>query len=43
MLAQDLPTMPMWYPTTVVGFSDKVTNVKINAFGVLDFSAIQVK
>ncbi|WP_425309927.1 ABC transporter substrate-binding protein [Ammonicoccus fulvus] len=43
MLGQDLPTTPLWYPTTTVGWSDKVTDVKINAFGVLDFSAIKVK
>lgn len=43
MLAVDLPTAPMWYPATVVGWSDKVTGVKVNAFGVLDYSAISVK
>ncbi|MDN5762283.1 MAG: ABC transporter substrate-binding protein [Microlunatus sp.] len=43
MLAVDLPTAPMWYPATVVGFSDKVTDVKVNAFGVLDYSAISLK
>ena len=43
MLGQDLPTAPLWYPQTVVGWSDRVDNVKINAFGVLDFSAITVK
>lgn len=43
MLAVDLPTSPMWYPATVVGWSDKVTNVKVNAFGVLDYSQISLK
>lgn len=43
MLGKDLPTAPMWYPATVVGWSDKVTNVKVNAFGVLDYSAISMK
>ncbi len=43
LLGQDLPTAPLWYPQTIVGWSDKVDNVKINAFGVLDFSAITVK
>ncbi|WP_432559030.1 peptide ABC transporter substrate-binding protein [Granulicoccus sp. GXG6511] len=43
MLGQDLPTTPLWYPTTTVGWSDNVTDVKINAFGVLDFSAIKAK
>ena len=43
MLGRDMPTMPTWYPMTTVGWSDRVENVKINAFGVLDFSAISVK
>ena len=43
MLGADLPTAPLWYPSTVVGWSDKVENVHINAFGVLDFSAISLK
>ncbi|MGJ3507486.1 peptide ABC transporter substrate-binding protein [Enemella sp. A6] len=43
MLGEDLPTAPLWYPSTVVGWSDKVENVHINAFGVLDFAAISVK
>jgi len=43
MLGEDLPTAPLWYPRTIVGYSDRVENVQINAFGVLDFSAISVK
>lgn len=43
MLGRDMPTAPMWYPSTVVGWSDRVENVHINAFGVLDFSAISMK
>jgi oligopeptide transport system substrate-binding protein len=43
MLGEDLPTSPMWYTATVVGWSDKVTNVKVNGFGVLDYSQITVK
>ncbi|MGI5951526.1 MAG: peptide ABC transporter substrate-binding protein [Brooklawnia sp.] len=41
MLGADLPTTPLWYPQTVVGWSENVTDVNINAFGVLDFSAIR--
>ena len=38
MLARDFPTAPLWYnfKTTAV-WSDRVTDVKVNAFGVLDF------
>ena len=43
MLRQDLPDLPMWYPATVVGWSDKVTNVKVNAFGVLDYAPSRLK
>jgi oligopeptide transport system substrate-binding protein len=43
LLAEDFPTAPLWYGKTIVGYSEKVTDVKINAFGVLDFTAIKVK
>ena len=36
MLAADFPVMPLWTVATVVGWSDKVTNVKVDAFGMLD-------
>jgi oligopeptide transport system substrate-binding protein len=43
LLATDFPTAPLWYPKTTGVWSEKVTDVKINAFGVLDFVAIKVK
>ena len=43
LLAEDFPTAPLWYPKTTAVWSEKVTDVKINAFGVLDFVAIKVK
>lgn len=43
MLGADLPTTPLWYPTTTVVWSENVENVHINAFGVLDFSQISKK
>ncbi len=43
LLATDFPTAPLWYPKTTSVWSDKVTNIKVNAFGVLDFAAVQVK
>ncbi len=42
-LAEDFPSAPLWYPKTTAVWSDKVTDVKVNAFGVLDFAAIKVK
>jgi oligopeptide transport system substrate-binding protein len=43
VLAEDFPSAPLWYPKTTAVWSDKVTDVKVNAFGVLDFVAIKVK
>jgi oligopeptide transport system substrate-binding protein len=43
LLGKDLPTAPLWYPKTTAVWSDRVTDVKVNAFGVLDFVAIKVK
>ena len=43
LLAEDFPTAPTWYGKSIVGYSDRVTDVKINVFGVLDLAAIKVK
>src|SRR5215211_1373426 len=43
LLAEDFPTAPLWYPKVTSAWSDKVTDVKVNGFGVLDFVAIKVK
>jgi oligopeptide transport system substrate-binding protein len=43
LLGTDFPTAPLWYPKTTGVWSERVTDVKINAFGVLDFEAIRVK
>ena len=43
LLAQDMPSIPMWYSTATFGWSTKVTNVKITAFGTIDFASIQMK
>jgi oligopeptide transport system substrate-binding protein len=43
LLARDFPTAPLWYNKTTAAWSDRVTDVQVNAFGVLDFSAIKVK
>jgi oligopeptide transport system substrate-binding protein len=43
LLATDFPTAPLWYPKTTGVWSERVTDVKISAFGVLDFVAIKVK
>ncbi|KRE61236.1 ABC transporter substrate-binding protein [Nostocoides sp. Soil756] len=43
LLAQDMPSIPMWYGKTTMGWSDKVTGVKITAFGTIDFSSVALK
>ena len=43
LVLADLPSAPLWYGKTIVGFSDKVTDVKLNAFGVIDVVAVKVK
>jgi oligopeptide transport system substrate-binding protein len=43
MLAEDFPSAPVFYYITTAAWSDKVTDVQIDAFGVLDVAAIRVK
>jgi oligopeptide transport system substrate-binding protein len=43
MLVTDVAAVPEWYDSAVVGWSDRVTNVTTNAFGVLDYTQITVK
>ncbi|MFC8504135.1 ABC transporter substrate-binding protein [Pedococcus sp. NPDC057267] len=43
LLANDMPAIPMWYSTATFGWSDKVTGVKITAFGTIDFASLQLK
>lgn len=43
MMAADLPTAPAWYRTQPAAWSNKVANVQVNAFGVLDVTSITVK
>jgi oligopeptide transport system substrate-binding protein len=43
LLEKDFPTAPLWYNKSTAAWSDRVTDVQVNAFGVLDYSAIKVK
>jgi oligopeptide transport system substrate-binding protein len=43
VLATEFPTAPLWYNKTTSAWSDRVTDVQVTAFGVLDFAAIKVK
>ena len=43
LLAKDMASIPMWYGKATMGWSDKVTGVKITAFGTIDIPSISVK
>ena len=43
LLANDMPAIPMWYSTATFGWSNKVTGVKITAFGTIDFASLSLK
>ncbi|WP_411567134.1 ABC transporter substrate-binding protein [Raineyella sp. LH-20] len=43
VLVKDLPTVPLWSTTRPVIWSTNVTNVKVDPFGVIVYSAIQKK
>jgi oligopeptide transport system substrate-binding protein len=40
-LAADFPTAPLWNRSFQAGYSTNVTNVKMNAFGVVDLTQIK--
>ena len=42
ILAEDFPTAPLWYEATAFGWSDNVTDVKLNAFGVIDLTQVKM-
>jgi oligopeptide transport system substrate-binding protein len=42
ILAADFPTAPLWNRSIQVGWSTKVTNVKITGFGTVDLTAIKL-
>ena len=43
LLAENMPVIPMWYSTATMGWSDEVTDVKITAFGTIDFASVSLK
>jgi oligopeptide transport system substrate-binding protein len=43
LLAADMPSIPMWYGKAVMGWSEKVTGVKITAFGTIDLASVSLK
>jgi oligopeptide transport system substrate-binding protein len=40
MLAEDMPSVPLWYYKTIAGHSSNVDNVKIDPFGTTDLLTI---
>lgn len=43
MLAQTMPTVPLWFNLTVAGYSTRVDNVIITPFGTVDLLSISVE
>lgn len=43
ILAQDFPSIPLFYGRATIGWSENVSNVKLTAFGVPDFRSITAK
>lgn len=43
MLAEQMPTIPLWNAATPCAWSTHVSNVKVTPFGTLDLSSITVK
>ena len=43
MLADNLPSIPLWYSAEAVVWSQNVTNVSINTLGEIDLAAVQLK
>lgn len=41
-LVDNMPTVPLWYATTIGGYSERVENVKFDIFGLYDLSSIAV-
>lgn len=42
-LAADPPSIPLWYASTPVGWSTRVTDVRLTPFGTLDLSQVRVR
>lgn len=41
-LVDDMPSIPLWYVNSLAGFSDRVSNVKLDIFGLYDLTSIVV-
>jgi oligopeptide transport system substrate-binding protein len=42
LLAEDFPSMPMWTYSDTIGWSNRVTDVKMTPFGQLDLTSVKV-
>ncbi|WP_216853107.1 peptide ABC transporter substrate-binding protein [Phytoactinopolyspora halotolerans] len=43
LLVDDMPSVPLWYTTTIAGYSTKVDNVKITPFQTIDLLSVVIK
>lgn len=42
LLPEDMPSVPLWYVSSLAGYADRVSNVKLDAFGLYDLTSIAV-
>jgi oligopeptide transport system substrate-binding protein len=42
LLAEDMPAIPLWYETRIAGYSSRVENVQISAFGTTDLLSLSL-
>ncbi len=43
LLVEDMPSVPLWYSSTIAGYSTKVDNVKITPFQTVDLLSVVIK
>ena len=43
MLAEDMPVIPLWYPKTVSGHSNRISSAKFTVFGTIDLTSVVMK
>jgi oligopeptide transport system substrate-binding protein len=42
LLVEDMPAIPLWYVNSIAGFSDRVSGVKLDIFGLYDLTSLAV-
>jgi oligopeptide transport system substrate-binding protein len=43
MLANDMPSIPLWYSKAIGGYSDRIASAKFTVFGTYDLTSLVLK